>query len=199
MNRNTIITILSLLLAQSPSFAGDLTGIVTAKGARDSRNIVVYLKSVPGKFTPPSKHPQMDQKNLQFIPPVLPILTGTTVDFLNSDDVMHNVFTPAKECDKFNLGSWPKGEIRSQIFESKSDEPLTPVILCNVHPEMEAYVVVLQNPFYAVTDKEGKFAISGIPAGEYEIGLWHAKLKGEAAKAVIPASGSATVDLKMHR
>ena len=92
----------------------------------------------------------MDQKNLAFVPHVLPVVVGTTVDFLNSDQVLHNVFTPDKCAGKFNLGTWPKGETRSVKFDQTG---CSPVMLCNVHPEMEGFVVVLQNPYAGVTDK----------------------------------------------
>ena len=188
-----------LLVTQTLAVAGDLSGTVVAKGARDNRDAVVFLKGVPGTFPAPKKHTVMNQKNLQFIPHVLPILAGTTVDYLNDDDVLHNVFTPAKEYDKFNLGSWPKGQVRSHTFASECDLVCSPVMLCNVHPEMEAYVVVLKNPFFAVTGKDGKFAIKGIPAGEYEVCVWHEKLKGASAKVKIAASGTASVVMNLHR
>lgn len=199
MRRAASMATAFLLITPAVTYAGDLTGTVKTKGARDSRDAVVFLKGVPGKFPPPEKHAVMDQKNLQFIPHVLPILAGTTVDFLNGDDVLHNVFTADKTFDRFNLGSWPKGEVRGYTFDAECDVICTPVILCNVHPEMEAYVVVLKNPYFGVTDKDGKFAIKGIPAGEYEIGLWHQKLKGEVSKVAVPDSGSVTVELNMHR
>jgi hypothetical protein len=142
----------------------------------------------------------MDQKNLEFIPHVLPVVAGTTVDFLNSDDVMHNVFSPDKEADKFNLGSWPKGQVRSQTFQMKcEDDVCAPVVLCNVHPEMEGYVVVLKTPYFAVTDKAGNFTIKDVPAGDYHLEVWHSKLKGEGSVVAVPETGSATVNLVMHK
>lgn len=87
----------------------------------------------------------MDQKGLTFVPHVLPILVGTTVDFKNSDDVLHNVFTPSKAGDRFDLGTWGKGQMKSFTFK----KPGEVVILCNVHPEMEAYIVVVETPYFA--------------------------------------------------
>ena len=188
-----------LLIASSLSFAGEITGTVSTKGVRDSRDVVVYLKNVPGEFLPPVEHLRVDQKNLEFIPHILPVVVGTTVDFLNSDDVMHNVFTPDKNYDRFNLGSWPKGEIRRYTFEAECADVCAPVMLCNVHPEMEGYVVVLENPYFAVTDKKGSFSIKDVPAGEYEIALWHNKLKGKGSTVTVPESSSVNVELQMKR
>jgi plastocyanin len=106
------------MCAVSGSYAGDIKGKVKAKGAKNSGNAVVYIDAIPGKsFEPPKEHAKMDQKNMTFIPHVLPILAGTAVDYLNSDDVLHNVFSPDKCAQKFNLGTWPKGQIRSYTFK----------------------------------------------------------------------------------
>jgi plastocyanin len=195
----TFMPCLLVIILAATASAGDITGTVTCKGVRDSRDVVVYLVNVPGEFPPPEENVKMDQVNLEFIPHVLPIVAGTTVDFLNNDEVMHNVFTPDKEADKFNLGSWPKGEIRSYTFDVDCGDICSPVMLCNVHPEMEAYVVVLKNPYFAVTDKAGNFTIEGVPAGDLQLKLWHEKLKGEGTMVTIPVEGEVEVSLEMHR
>src|SRR3989338_1756843 len=87
-------------------FAGTITGTVATPKERDRENVVVYVDRIPDKaFPAPADHALMDQKGMAFVPHVLPVLVGTTVDFRNSDDVLHNVFTPDKIADKFNLGS----------------------------------------------------------------------------------------------
>lgn len=199
MIKIVLTAISTLLLIQLASFAGEITGIVSTKGVRDSRNVVVFVKDVPGEFPPPEEHPVIDQKNLEFIPHVLPVVAGTTVDFLNSDNVLHNVFTPNKTYDRFNLGSWPQGDMRSYTFEAECEDVCAPVMLCNVHPEMEGFVVVLKNPYFAVTDKQGNFSIKDVPAGDYQIGLWHKKLKGEGCSVTVTESGTSSVELQMKR
>jgi plastocyanin len=181
----------------STAVAGDIKGTVKAKGARNAGNAVIYIEKIEGKtFEAPEEHLQMDQKNLTFIPHVLPVLKGTTVDFLNSDDVLHNVFSPDKCADKFNLGTWPKGEIRSHTFEIPA---CIPVLLCNVHPEMEAFVVVLESPYYAVTAKDGSYVIKDVPPGKYTLKIWHEKLKGKPAEVTVPAEGAITQDFQIRR
>ena len=189
--------IIALSLMSAAALAGDITGTISCTGARDCRDIVVYLPDATGTFTPPEDHAQIDQTNLVFVPHVLPILVGTTVDFKNNDDVMHNVYSPDQAADKFNLGSWPKGEVRSHTFTS-CDQFCSPVILCNVHPEMSAYVIVVKNPYFAVTDKAGNFTIKDVPAGDYKLALWHEKLNGDGATVTVPATGSVSVSLEMH-
>jgi plastocyanin len=134
----------------------------------------VYVQSVPGKtFPAPEAHVRIDQQNLTFKPHVLPVLVGTTVDFLNSDAVLHNVFSPDACAEKFNLGTWPKGQTKS--FQFKKECVAT--LLCKVHPEMEAFVVAVPTPYFAVTKADGSYTIADVPDGSYTVKVWHPKLK----------------------
>jgi plastocyanin len=173
-----------LLLAASAAVAGELKGVVTATGAKTNADAVVYIDAIPGKtFPAPTAHARMDQKNLVFTPHVLPVLAGTTVDFLNGDQVLHNVFSPDKCCDRFNLGSWPQGQIRSYTFKTRCNATL----LCKVHAEMEGFIVALPTPWFAVTDKTGAYSIKDLPDGAYTVKVWHPKFKAEASKPVTVA------------
>jgi plastocyanin len=194
---NVFTGMILLLFMVHPALAGDITGKVTAKGARHAGNAVIYIEKIEGQtFEAPEKHAVMDQKDLTFIPHVLPVIAGTTVDFLNSDEVMHNVFSPDKCANKFNLGTWPKGETRSYTFEEVG---CTPVMLCNVHPEMEAFVVVLETLFFAVSEKDGAYTIKNVPPGTYTLSIWHEKLKGKSVEIVVPEEGSVTQDFVIKR
>ena len=163
-------------------------------GAKNSADAVVYVDSIPGKsFAAPAEHAKINQKNMVFIPHVLPVLVGTTVDFLNSDVVLHNVFSPDKCADKFNLGSWPKGQTRGYTFKA----PCAATLLCNVHPEMEAFVLAVPTPYFAVTDKAGVYSIKDLPDGAYTVKVWHPKLK-EASRSVT-VSGSTVADFEIRK
>jgi plastocyanin len=175
-----------------PVVAGTIKGKVTIPRARTLADIVVYVDKAPGEFHPPKQHPVIDQKNLSFVPHVMPVVAGTTVDFLNSDQVLHNVFSPDKCVNKFNLGTWPKGEVRSVTFDKVG---CAPVLLCNVHPEMEGFVVTLQNPYFAVSDKSGLFAIHDVPAGTYTIKAWNRKFLTVSQEVVVPKDGDVTCNL----
>lgn len=189
--------LLLLLCSVHYTFAGDIKGTVKARGARNSGDAVIYIDKIPGKsFQLPKEHAEMDQKNLVFIPHVLPVLAGTAVDFLNSDDVLHNVFTPDKCAEKFNLGTWPKGQTRSYTFKEPG---CVSVMLCNVHPEMEAFIVVLETPYFAVSAKDGSFEIKNVPAGKYTLKIWHEKLKGESTTVEVPEKGTVTANFEIKR
>ncbi len=188
----TLAMLMGLVLAV-PAFvsAGPITGKVKVPGMRDSSNVVVYVASAPGTFTPQGAL-QVDQRSLSFQPRVLPILVGTTVNFLNSDDVQHNVFTPSPAGDFFNLGAWPKGQSRPYKFTKMGKVEL----LCNVHHEMRSYILVLQNPFFAVTDKNGNFRIENVPAGNYTLKVWHENATGPA-QTINVSSGIQTVNFEL--
>ncbi len=189
-----VILAVTVLAATGVAGAGELKGTVKAVGVKDSADAVVYVDAIPGKtFPAPSGHVLIDQKNLMFNPHVVAVLVGTTVDFKNSDAVLHNVFSPDKCADKFNLGSWPQGQVRSYTFKS----PCAATLLCNVHPEMEGFVVAVPTPYFAVTDKSGAYAIKDLPDGSYTVKVWHPKIK-ESGKPVT-VSGATTLDFEIKK
>ncbi len=192
----TLPSLLSLLffLVALPLSAGDIHGKVVCKGVRDSGDAVVYVTSVPGKtFPPPTQHAKIDQLNLTFIPHVTAVLIGTTVDFLNSDKVLHNVFSPDPCADKFNLGTWPQGQIKSYTFK----KDCTATLLCKVHPEMEAFVVAVPTPYFAVTKPDGTYKIADVPDGAYTLKVWHPKLK--ATQKAVKVAGATATDFEIAR
>ena len=182
-----------LLLAQGVSAqSGTVTGIVSAKGLRTSADIVVSLQAPGLKVIPPAKPLEMDQNGMVFIPHVLPVVTGTTVNFLNSDPVGHNVFSPE---GKYNLGTWPQGETKGRTF----DKPGVYTQLCRVHTEMESFVVVLDTPYFATTDKTGAFEIKNVPPGTYTLVTWSQKLKEVKQSITVEAGKPTTASLAMSR
>lgn len=193
----TLIAAAVLLISVQLALAGGIAGKVKAKGVKNSGDAIIYIDKIAGKtFSPPKEHARIDQKNLMFVPHVLPVLAGTTVDFMNSDDVLHNVFSPDKCCDKFNLGSWPKGQIKSFTFKEPG---CAATLLCNVHPEMEGHVYVVETPYYAVSAKDGSYEIKDVPPGKYTLNIWHEKLKGKEVAVEVPEKGNATVDFEIHK
>jgi plastocyanin len=193
MIRKTVLFAL-LLAAAVPALAGDLHGRIACKGVRDSADAVVYIAAIPGKtFPPPAAHAKIDQLNLVFTPRVLPILVGTTVDFQNSDAVLHNVFSPDTCADKFNLGTWPKGQSKSFVFKHECAATL----LCKVHPEMEAFVVAVPTPYYAVTKADGTYHIADVPDGAYTVKVWHPKLK--ATEKAVKVAGATQADFEIAK
>jgi plastocyanin len=173
---------------------GTITGAVTAPLPKFKKDSVVYIENVPGNW-PPTAGAQINQKGLVFIPHVLPVVVNTAVAFLNYDNVLHNVFTPDKIAEKFNLGTWPPGEIKNYTFQQIGAATL----LCNVHSEMEGYVVVLQNPFFSVTDENGNYSIKDVPAGSYNLLVWNKKYKGKPKPITVKDGPSLQVDVELKK
>ncbi|HEB31205.1 MAG TPA: hypothetical protein ENI15_10080 [Spirochaetes bacterium] len=189
--------IFSVLIA-APVFAGENTGSISGKvkvlRARRSADVVVFLADVPGTFAPPANRPRIDQKNLIFIPHVLPVIVGTTVDFANGDTVLHNIFSPSKT-KKFNLGSYGSDIVKQKTFDKEGKVAL----LCNVHTEMSAFIMVLPNPFYAKTGNDGSFTITAIPPGEYTLKAWHEKNRPYQQKVTVKAGNTTEIKIKLRR
>jgi plastocyanin len=174
-------------------------GTISGKVSGANGESVVWVDTVAGKtFPAPSEHPVMDQKGLLFQPHIMVVQVGTTVDFLNSDKVAHNVFWPSlmqggKKLPGKNLGTWPTGQKRPFKF----DQPGVASLLCNVHPEMAGYIVVTPTPYYAKTDKSGEYKIENVPDGQYNVVAWHEGAKN-STKAVTVA-GDTKLDLTVSK
>jgi plastocyanin len=179
--------------ARAEGSAGSISGEVIAKPAKKSVGVVVWLDKVPGSFRPPARPASIDQKGMTFVPHVTAIQKGGTVVFKNSDAVRHNVFTPDGE--KYNLGTWAQGESKSYTFKESGVYHQ----LCNVHPEMLGFVVVLENPFFAVTGADGKFEIKDVPPGTYTLKTWGEKLPETTKQITVAAGSTATIKLEIGR
>ncbi len=170
----------------------------TIKGVVKNQRIrrfqaLVYIDRVEGKqFPPPQNVSYMSQKCMAFDPHILPVLKGTTVDFSNDDKMKHNVFSVRGSVKMFNLGEYGQGVQKRVTFDKFGEVNL----LCYLHPEMEAYVIVLQNPYFALTDKKGNFEIKDVPPGVYQLNMWHEKLKDVSQEVVVEKGKVVSVEFK---
>ena len=155
-------------------YGGAITGNVKCKRIRYPEDVVVFIEEIGGNDYPvPEERGIIGQFDRTFVPHVLAVQKGTVTDFPNSDLVKHNVFSPLDGCKQFNLGTYDVGVVKQVTF----DKSCIVSILCNVHAEMSAFVAVLDNPYFVVTLKDGKFKIDNIPPGEYILKTWHEKFK----------------------
>jgi plastocyanin len=162
------LTLFAILLATAAADAASVSGVLQVRGAA-AANAVVYLESDAGAVAAPvPPHVVMDQRNLTFVPRVLPVTVGTTVEFTNSDDIQHNVFSPTKSADAFDLGHYSRGDSRTVTMR----EPGDVLVLCNIHMEMEAHILVVRDPYFAVTDARGGYQITDVPPGRYTLKVW---------------------------
>src|SRR6202030_461629 len=186
------------LAGEAAGRANDMRGKVSVQGIKSAENVAVYVDVIADKkFDAPKDHVVIDQRKMAFLPHVVAVQQGTTVDFLNSDPVGHNVYWPSISGNKklsHNLGTWPKGDKKPFQFNDLG----TASLLCNVHPEMSGYVVVVPTPYFAVTDKDGNYEIKNVPAGKYTLKTWSEDGKPTTQSVDVSGSG-ATADLTVKK
>jgi plastocyanin len=193
----------------SPVFAGSITGVVNARGLRSPADVLVYIPKAPAvsvdlsgaKFI-------MDQRNLTFIPHLLVVPVGATVQFPNNDQVAHNVFSLSRT-KAFNFGSYGPGESKTVLF----DKPGVVELRCDIHAEMSAYIIVMENPYWGLTDESGHFkipdqeylaqhgikGIKDLPQGSYVVKTWNEKLKTQEVTVEVPKDGEVSLHLDLTR
>jgi plastocyanin len=165
------LAVVALLTVPSPlsSQSSTVEGRLTPPGRLAAEAVVYLIPQRSEDIRRPESHPFIDQVGLLFVPRILAVQAGTAVEFRNSDPILHNIFSPASPGAGFNLGTYPRTESRSHTFT----EPGAHVILCHVHPEMYAFVIVVPTPHRTVVDGAGYFKIVDVPAGDYTLHVWH--------------------------
>ena len=156
-------------------------------------NIFVRVKSglKPGNYPAPTEEVVIDQQGCQYAPHVVAIMAGQSVKILNPDGTLHNVHILSKINPEENV-AMPKFRKDISVKFGKPESMFA--VKCDVHPWMAAWVTVMSNPFFAVTKTDGKFTISNLPAGTYEIEAWHEKLGTQTATVTVGDSDNATQD-----
>lgn len=204
-----LMTIVLSLYEPGPVLAGTIKGSVTVKGLRSPANVLVYVTKAPAlpndvsgvKFI-------MDQRDLTFMPHVLPVPVGSAVQFPNNDKVAHNVFSLSRT-KAFNFGSYGPGESKTVVF----DKPGVVELRCDVHAEMSAYILVMDNPYFALTDDKGVFTIPDqeylaqhglkgikeLPPGTYVVKTWNEKLKTHETTVEVSKEGEVALQLDLSR
>lgn len=179
------------LLVSTQSFGGEVAGqiLLTANGKPlrldEAREAVVYFKSAVNVPLVPPKTPLiMRTERKTFVPSVLPILQNSKVSFPNSDPILHNAFSTAKG-NLFDTGLYGKGEGESHTFTNVG----VVRVYCNVHHSMMANILVLNTPFFASPDIQGRFRLKNLPTGPGELFVWHERSSLWRKRLTIGASG----------
>jgi plastocyanin len=152
----------------------------------DRRRAVVYLETAPrAAFEDPRvRRARIDQRDEMFVPRVLAVTVGTTVDFPNNDRTYHNVFSLSR-VKPFDLGRYPAGRSKSVTF----DRPGIVRVFCDIHSHMSAFILVFSHRFFAVTDDEGRYRIGDVPPGTYTVVVWNEAAKIETRAVTVPPTG----------
>ena len=170
-------------------------GTAPVRGADDRLRSVVYLESAPrGAFeTDEGGHAVMDQRNETFVPHLLAITTGTTVDFPNSDKFYHNVFSLSK-ARRFDLGRYAAGHSQSIRF----DRAGIVRVFCDIHSHMNAFILVFTHPFFAITDGDGRYHIDNVPSGVYNVIAWNEGTASDPKPITVPDGAAAELDFTLR-
>ncbi len=186
------LSFLLLFAAATSVGAETLTGRIEDPSLR-RKTTLVYVESAPGKFPPSAEAAVMNQIGNTYSPRVLPVLLGTKVEFRSGDPELHNVNARANKQQLFNQAVLPH-----QMFAKKMEQAGVVHLSCNIHKEMSADIVVLQNPYFAKPDAQGGFVIASVPAGSYSMRIFGPELSDEQrAKVFKIAVGSGTTPIKL--
>ncbi len=166
--------------------------IVSADSALKNAIVSITNISKGKKFGAGS--PSIDQKSCVFTPHIAMIPQGSSIELLNSDDVMHNLHSWSMKNTAFNEGVAGHGNI-SKTFEF----PEIIKVTCDVHKWMTAWLIVQENPYYALTDENGKFTLEGVPAGTYTVQAWQESLGKATQEVTVSAGGEATADFALEK
>jgi hypothetical protein len=205
-----MIVLAAGVLAGQPARAGNISGVVRAQGKEGAdreggggnysskalksaarinydeiRDFVVYIKGpVPGaKLLRPLE--EIRQKNAVFVPHVLPVMVGASVVFPNDDNIFHNVFSKS-DAASFDLGLYKKGDQPKQVPFTKPGEV---DVFCSIHARMSCIILVLENPYFAVTDSRGRYTITNVPPGNYTLVAWQERLPLDSKDIIVPPAG----------
>jgi plastocyanin len=156
----------------------------------------VYLESAPRAAFEDTRgrRARVDQRGETFVPRVLAIQVGTTVDFPNNDLTFHNVFSlsPAKS---FDLGRYAAGRSKAVVF----DRPGIVRVFCDIHSHMTAWILVFNHRYFAVTDDEGRYRIDSLPPGTYEVTMWAESVPSETRAVTVAGGGDAELNFSVPR
>lgn len=161
-------------------------------------NVFVYVRSGAEKYSgaPPSETVILDQRGCVYQPHVLGIMVGQKLEVVSSDPTTHNIHPLPKQNQEWNQ-SQPPGA--PPIVKTFTHPEIMIPVKCNQHPWMKAYIGVMTNPFFAVTGRDGRFAIRGLTPGDYTLGAWTATFGTQERKVTVGAAGRATVDFRFKR
>jgi plastocyanin len=163
-----------------------------APETNEIRNVVLYVQNAPDVDAAPTAHATMRQDDERFMPHVLPIVRGTTVDFPNADDVFHNVFS-LSSTHTFDLGRYPKGSAKAVTFEKSGIVQ----VFCHIHSDMSAVILVLDGPHFAQPATDGRYVIDDVPPGEYTVVGWHERIKPVMRKVRVVAGETTRLDFNI--
>ena len=215
--KKLLATLTISVLAAAFAHAGTITGTVQAQGKAGAgqdaaggkydshkykfaerinyaelRDFVVYIDGVTAPKLAQPQIKTITQKGVTFIPRVMPVMVGTIVEWPNQDEIFHNVFS-ISEAKQFDLDLYKSPEIKRVPFE----KPGRVDVFCSIHTTMSCVILVLENPWFAVSDARGHYSITNVPPGTYKLKAWHERLPIVTKDVVVTGDGEVKTDFTM--
>jgi plastocyanin len=162
-------------------------------------DFVVYIEGPVGTNTVLSTNvvevttTRIAQKGAMFSPRVQPVMVGTTVEWPNDDIIYHNVFS-SSDAKQFDLGLYTGNPPNKRVT---FDKPGRVDVYCSIHANMHCVILVLQNPYFALTDQNGNYSITNVPPGVYKLKAWEERMPADTHEITVPASGEVKVDFTL--
>ena len=179
-------------MSQDPACKGDNSAETIVADGGKLANVFVYVKDgLKGSYSPPADKVTIDQQGCRYHPHVLGVMVGQTIEVKNDDPTTHNIHPTPKDNREWNESQAPKA---APIEKSFAREEIMLPVKCNQHPWMKMYVNVVKSPYFAVTDKDGKYEIKNLPPGDYTLAFVHEKLGEQDQKVTVAAKDTKTVD-----
>jgi plastocyanin len=159
------------------------------------RDFVLYIDQPLSDFSAAvveTRTVKTTQKDANFEPHVLPVVVGSTVRWPNEDDIYHNVFSMS-DAKEFDLQYYKKEKVPEVLFDRVGRVD----VFCAIHPKMHCIILVVPNPFFAMADEKGRFAIKKLPPGTYKVRAWHERIPSQTREVVVPAEGDVKVEFTL--
>jgi plastocyanin len=163
-----------------------------APQTQEITNVVLYLQQAPGLPAGVPGTARVEQEDERFVPHVVPVVRGSTVEFPNGDEVFHNVFS-LSSAKSFDLGRYRKGSSKAVVFERSG----VIQVFCHIHSDMSAVVLVLDNPYFAIPSAVGRYTIDDVPPGEYTVVGWHERIHPVQRTVRVVAGQTARLDFNI--
>lgn len=185
-----LVTASTRRLASAGAYPSRLVGLAADRRTSELANVVVFVKAKPTASAP--GRAAISQQDEEFVPHLVAVTAGSTVDFPNDDIVFHNVFSLSR-AGQFDLGRYPKGRAKTRVF----DRPGLIKVFCHLHSQMSAIIRVFDHPYFTIPDADGNFAIPDVPVGDYDVAAWHERVGEVTLRAAVTTARPATLTFSL--
>ncbi|MEO8482505.1 MAG: hypothetical protein ABI634_09870 [Acidobacteriota bacterium] len=185
-----LVTSSTRRLASAGAYPSRVVGLAADRRTSEMSNVIVFVKAKPAPLAP--MRAAIMQQDEEFVPHLVAVTTGSTVEFPNEDVVFHNVFSLSR-AGEFDLGRYPKGRSKSRVFE----RPGLVKVFCHLHSQMSAMIRVFDHPYFAIPGADGDFSIPDVPTGDYDVVAWHERVGEVTLHTTVSATRPATLTFSL--